>query len=141
MTVYITGLKEVQKALKEIGDLDSQKEIKAGLKSGVEIIAGDARGRVPSRTGAAAAAITSGTSGAKAYVQGGKKSVRYYGWLDFGSRSPRYGNTRQEGPWRGSGAGPAKGRFLYPAIDAKSDEMLDRLDKSVGAVIKRVGLN
>jgi HK97 gp10 family phage protein len=141
MTVTVTGLKEVQSSLKEIGDVDSQKEVRAALKQGVEIIAVNARGRVPSRTGRAAASIKSSTSGAKGYITGGKGSVPYYGWLDFGTRNPRHGNTRKEGPWRGSGTGPQKGRFIYPAIEAKQDELVSHLEQAVGKVIKRVGLD
>lgn len=139
--VKIVGLKEVQAALKEIGDLDTAKEIRVALKAGAEIIAADARGRVPSRSGRAAGSITSGTAGARAFVEGGKKTVPYYGWLDFGSRHPMHGNTRREGPWRGSGTGPKDGRFLYPAVAAKEDELTAHVETGVNAVIKRVGLN
>lgn len=141
MTAYITGLKEVQAALKEIGDLDTQKEVRVALKTGAEVIAADARSRVPIRSGKAAGSIRAGAEGVRAYVAGGKASVRYYGWLDFGSRTPRDGNTRKEGPWRGSGTGPAKGRFIYPAIAAKEQQVTDSVGDAVGAVIKRVGLN
>ena len=141
MPVKIVGLKETLAALKVIGDIDSQKEVRAGLKQGAEIIAADARSRVPSRSGTAAGSITSGTSGPRSFVQGGKKSVPYYGWLDFGSRTPMHGNTRREGPWRGSGAGPKDGRFLYPAVAAKEAELVLQVESGVNAVIKRVGLN
>lgn len=141
MTVYVTGLKEVKGALKDIGDIDEQKEVRAALKAGAEIIAVDARSRVPSRSGKAAGSIKAGATGTKAYVQGGKASVPYYGWLDFGSRTPRHGNTRKEGPWRGSGTGPAKGRFLYPAIAAKEQAVADHVEQAVGDVIQRVGLD
>lgn len=140
MTVSVTGLKEVKAALKEIGDIDAAKEVRKAMKDGAEMIAANARTRVPSRSGKAAGAIRASASGNKAYVIGGKGSVPYYGWLDFGSRTPRKGNTRKEGPWRGSGTGPKKGRFIYPAIDAKDEELVAHLEEAIGAVIKRVGL-
>ena len=76
-----------------------------------------------------------------AFVTGGKGSVPYYGWLDFGTRNPRHGNTRKEGPWRGSGTGPKKGRFIYPAIEAKQEEIAVQVELGVNEVIKRVGLD
>lgn len=139
MTIVLSGLKELKASLKTIGDMASQKEIKVALKRSAEIVAADARRRVPSKSGRAAGSITAGTSGASAYVKGGKASVKYYGWLDFGSRTPRHGNSRAEGPWRGSGTGPTKGRFLYPAIAAKEQEVGAQLEAAVNDVIKRVG--
>jgi hypothetical protein len=59
-------------------------------------------------------------------VSGGKRSVPYYGWLDFGSRTPIRGRPRSVGPWKGTGAGPKKGRFLYPAIDRNADNIRRR---------------
>lgn len=141
MTVQVGGLSGLQAALKEIGDIGSQKEVRVALKESAEIIADDARARVPSRSGKAAGAIRASASGTKAYVIGGKASVRYYGWLDFGSRNPRTGNTRKEGPWRGSGTGPTKGRFLYPAITAKEQAVTEHVRAAVGDVIQRLGLD
>lgn len=138
--VTVSGLKEVQASLKEIGDIDSTKEVRAELKTGLEIVTVNARGRVNSKSGATVADIKSSVSGAKGFLAGGKK-VKYYGWEDFGSRNPRHGNTRKEGPWRGSGTGPKKGRFIYPAIDAKGPELAAHIEDAVGAVIKRVGLD
>jgi HK97 gp10 family phage protein len=141
MPIVVTGLKEVKAGLKEIGDAGAQKEVRLALKKGAEIVAADARGRVPSRTGRAAGSIKAGTSGASAFVVGGKGSVRYYGWLDFGTRNPRHGNPRSVGPWSGSGTGPAKGRFIYPALEAKQDEVAAQIEQGVNEVIKRVGLD
>ncbi len=138
--VHVTGLKETQAALKDIGAIDATKEVRAALKKGAEIIAADARFRVPSKSGRAAGSVRASVSGSKAYVLGGKKTVPYYGWLDFGTRTPQKGNNRAEGPWRGSGTGPKKGRFIYPAIAAQTPALIAHLSDAIGAVIHRNGL-
>lgn len=135
--VRIEGLTEVRRGLKTLGDAAGSKELRLGLKSAATLVATEARGRVPVRSGAAAGSIAAGTSGDKAFVAGGRKSVRYYGWLDFGSRTPKTGNPRSKGPWSGSGKGPARGRFIYAAIDAKRAEVEAQVRKAVEALKDR----
>ena len=71
-------------------------QVKDGLRQDfLEVgqkIAKDAAGTVPKKSGRAAGSIRAGVSGNNAYVAGGKASVPYYGWLDFGSRTPKKGN-------------------------------------------------
>jgi hypothetical protein len=122
--VSVEGLAQVQRSLKKLGEFEASKELQAGLKVAAEIVAMDARRRVPSRTGGAVGSIRTGVTVRAAYVAGGKKSVPYYGWLDFGSRTPKKGNPRSKGPWAGTGKGPKSGRFIYPALDAKRDQVV-----------------
>ena len=63
----------------------------------------------------------------------------YFPWLDFGSRDPRTGNSRVEGPWRGSGTGPKGGRFIYPAIEAKWDEVVNAAGEAVENAAREAG--
>jgi hypothetical protein len=142
MPVTVSGLKELQASLRKVysSDLATFPEVVDALQKGVNLIAQDAQSRVPSRSGRAARSIKPGSSGSKAWVQGGG-SVRYYGWLDFGSRNPRKGNPRKKGPWSGSGHGPDRGRFIYPAGDAKTPEMVESLQRSLAQVIRRAGLD
>lgn len=128
------SLKALMSALKK-ADAELQKELKRELKGAANIVASAAKGKVPSRSGRAAGSIRSGGTARGAYVQGGKASVPYYGWLDFGSRTPRLGNPRSVGPWAGSGTGPRKGRFIYPALEDKRPEVQaavrDAVSKSI----------
>ena len=115
--VQIDGLKAFRRALGQI-DPALQKELRGEFLKIGERVATTARARVPrGKTGKAAGSIRAGVSGNNAYVQGGKSSVPYYGWLDFGARTPVSGRPRSVGPWKGSGVGPKRGRFIYPAID------------------------
>ena len=135
--VTVVGLTEVRKGLKVMGDAAGTKELRQGLKQAAALVAVEARQHVPVRSGAARDSIRPATAGDKAYVVGGRKSVRYYGWLDFGTRTPRKGNPRSKGPWTGSGRGPAKGRFIYAAIDAKKTEVEAAVSKAVEELKKR----
>lgn len=137
----IEGLAEARRALRNLGDLETLGEVRDGLRAAAGIVADEAKSRVPTRSGAAAGSIRPTVGGNKAYVVGGRASVPYYGWLDFGSRNPRTGNPRSRGPWAGSGTGPPRGRFIYPAIDAKGAEVAEAVAKGIDKVIKREGFS
>lgn len=122
--VEVAGLREFQKGLKKLNpELD--KSLKAELKTVAEVVADDARARVPSKSGRARKSVRAGADAKGPYVAGGKTSVPYYPWLDFGSRQPVTGHPRSAGPWFKSGAGPKKGRFIYPAIDENQARIIE----------------
>lgn len=128
----VEGLREVQKTLKKLEATEKSRELKTGLASIAKTVALDARKRVPlgkarkgrPAPGRARASIGWSSDLRGAYVLGGKKQVSYYGWLDFGSREPVEGRPRSVGPWKGSGAGPFRGRFVYAAIDDNKDTII-----------------
>lgn len=136
--IQVTGFRDLKRALKNTAP-ETRKQLGAELKAVAETVAADARQRVPSRSGRAAASIraTGGVSGA--YIVGGKKSVPYYSWLDFGSRTPVSGNPRKRGPWFRSGRGPTKGRFIYPAIDARRERIRDAVAHAVEKAAHKAG--
>ena len=87
----------------------------------------------------AANTIRATSAGNRALIIGGKSMLRWYGWADFGSRTPVSGQPRSVGPWTGSGKGPAKGRFIYPAIDAKERQIVEAIADAVFHAIKTSG--
>lgn len=113
--IQVEGLRELRRSIARLP------EVKHGLRQDLlEVghkIAKDAAATVPKKSGRAAGSLRAGVSGNNAYVAGGKAKVPYFGWLDFGSRKPVSGQPRTVGPWKNSGNGPKKGRFIYPAID------------------------
>ncbi len=137
--VRVEGLREVDRTLRK---MDS--EMAAGLRSEskdiAEVVARDARTRVPVVSGKAQGSIKAGAQGKGAYVQGGKKAVPYYGWLDFGSRNPISGRPRSVGPWARSGKGPHRGRFIYAALTANRGEVERRTKRTVKVAKKKAGL-
>lgn len=120
--------------------MDNSDELRTGLRQAAELVAVDARNRIPSVSGLARSSVRVVSSGNKTLVVGGKAKVPYFGWLDFGSRTPRQGNRRSRGPWSGSGSGPSKGRFIYPALAAKEREVVALVQKAVDVALKRLGL-
>lgn len=138
--IRVEGLAELRRALRKAEQVDDLTELRVALKRAAGVVASDAQARVPSRSGKARGAIRAVSGGNKAFVVGGKKKVPYYAWLDFGSRTPQSGQPRSVGPWSGSGAGPSKGRFIYPAIDAKRPEVVDLVGDAVEQALKRLGL-
>ncbi len=138
--ISVDGLAAFRRDLKKI-DPELTKELRRDLLVIGQKIAVQAALRVPRDSGAAAGSIRAGVSGNNAYVAGGKKNVPYYGWLDFGGRNAVSGRPRSVGPWKGSGGGPQRGRFLYPTIDNSRDEIqrgaTAAFDKAAEAAIEK----
>lgn len=137
--IEVKGLAALRRALKELDPLDARKEFQVALKAAAGLVATVAKGKVPSRSGRAAGSIRAVSGGNKAFVVGGKAKVPYYGWLDFGGRNPISGRPRSVGPWAGSGAGPAKGRFIYPALDETRPAVIEAVELACDKAIKAVG--
>lgn len=135
--IEIEGLAAFRRGLRQI-DPQLANDFRQEILPIARRVADDARGRVPQKSGRAAASIRGGVSGNNAYVAGGKKAVPYYGWLDFGSRRPVKGNPRSQGPWSGSGRGPKGGRFIYPAIAANREDIAKQAAEAIDNIIERV---
>lgn len=138
--IRVDGLKELRRDLKRAEQLEDLRDLRDGLKAAAGVVADEARSRVPKRSGAAAGSIRATAGGNRAFVVGGKKKVPYYGWLDFGSRSPRSGQSWSVGPWTNSGKGPHKGRFIYPAIDAKDRQVVALIRDAVDKALNKLDL-
>lgn len=136
--VEIVGLAAFLRDLKEMPE-DVQHEFAVAMKDVAEDVARAAARKVPSKTGNAISTIRSFGDTRGASIKEGGRDAPYMGWLDFGSRTPRTGNTRAEGPWRGSGAGPKGGRFIYPAIDDKHADIVKATEHAVDKAAGRAG--
>lgn len=138
--IRIDGLADLRRTLKRMENVEASVDLRTGLKRAADEVAQDAKGRLPSRTGAARSSLRATSGGNRAYVAGGGARVPYYGWLDFGSRNPQLGNPRSVGPWAGSGKGPDKGRAIYPAIDARETEVVRLVEHAVSEALRKAGL-
>ena len=159
--ITVQGLDELRRDLKAAGDEGKTlgRELKRRLKKVADTVAADARGRVPygpDRGGHARDTIKGGSTATSAYVQGGKAENPYYGWLDFGRRTPnggafsagRSGRAAQiransgirVGPWANSGTGPRGGRFIYPAIEDNSKKLIQEVGAALDATLKKENL-
>ena len=137
--IRVTGLRELRSELRKLEDAAGSRQVKNALMDAADYVAVRARGKVPSRSGAAAGSIRAFAQARGAGVKGGG-TIPYYGWLDFGSRNPVYGNPRSRGPWSGSGKGPDKGRFIYPTIEQEADRIVEFVEKGLTQVIQDAGL-
>lgn len=135
--VRVEGLAELRRDFRKVQDLESLAELRVGMKAAADIVAQEAKQRASAFSSRAAETIRATAGGNKAYVAGGKARLPWYGWADFGSRSPRSGNPRSVGPWTGSGKGPAKGRFIYPAFDAKETQVKAAVETAVDVALRR----
>lgn len=139
LRIYVEGLAELRKALKEAGDAEQTKEFRNGLKDAAEIVAKRARSNASAFSGRAASTIRATSGGNRVFVVGGKNVLPWYGWADFGSRKPKSGQPRNVGPWAHSGPGPRGGRFIYPALDSTRDEVEDAVADALDVAIRRAG--
>lgn len=139
--VQVEGLKELRRDLRKVEAADELVDVRTALKGAAGIVATEAQTRVPVRSGRARKSIRPLVSGNAAFVAGGKKAVPYYGWLDFGRRTPIRGRSRTVGPWKLSGAGPKQGRFIYPALAAKGQEVADAVASGVERALRKAGLH
>ena len=137
--IRVEGLASLRRSLSRLDSLDASKELSAGLKAAAQVVAEDAKRRVPVRSGKARGSVRAVSGGNRAFVVGGKAKVPYYAWLDFGSRNPRDDNPPGVGPWTRSGKGPSKGRFIYPALDAREREVVRLVGVAVGRAIDKSG--
>lgn len=141
MSAEVIGLAALRRDLRLLGDAEGLAEVRDGLREAARIVADDARRRIPVVTGLARDSVRPTVSGNTAYVRGGRSTVPYYGWLDFGVRTARRGQPRSVGPWTLSGGGRPPGRFIYPAIDDRMPEVVELLAKKLDSVARRKGFS
>lgn len=127
----VEGLREFQAALRAVED-GLQKELRGALNSAAEVVATEARRKVPRRSGRAAASVKAQSSQREAKVIGGSKKAAYYPWLDFGGRIGRDRATRR--PY------VQGGRYLFPAFASTRNEVLTALGEAIEDLVRRSGL-
>lgn len=144
--LHVAGLKEVEMALRRV-DPELKKQLRQELKRAAEPVAREARRRVArsiknrSRsTGKAERSLRVVLSYGNVYIVGGKASVPYFGWLDFGGTLKRTGerrNTQHRPIVRHAGAA---GRYVYPAIKVTRQEIVDGVERAVDDSLRKAGL-
>lgn len=147
--VSITGYAELRRALARL-EPELVPELRGGMKRAADVAAAEAARRLtsavsgngarkrPARSrGRAAASVRAVSSGNTIYLKAGGARVPYYGWLDFG------GDLKPQGRRRNRQSRPflKKGRFLYPAIAAKSGEAIRLAEHAFDNATRKAGLN
>lgn len=133
--IYITGLTDLNKALREI-DPALQKELRTAFRRIAQKVRDIARARMPVRSGRARTSVRAASTSKGAYVASGKASVPYVAWLDFGGALKPVGqrrNTQMRPVIRG-------GRYLYPAVAKFTPQAMREAVAAVEKAKARAGL-
>ena len=129
--VRVTGLREFQRALREL-DGESQKQIRVVMNDALEIVAVDARRKVPRDSGRAVASLKVQSSQREGRLVAGGGKAPYYPWLDFGGRVGRQRSVVR--PWK------PEGRYIYPSYRRHRDDVLDLMVDGLDRLARDAGL-
>lgn len=131
-TVRIEGIREVAAALRGVSK-EASKELRLGMKGIAEMVATDARGRVPRRSGKAASSIKARGTNRGAAITEGSARAPHMPWLDYGGSTKAGGGRvrRQFVPG---------GRYLYPAIGANSVEIGQKAQDLIADLVQKHNL-
>jgi len=122
--VEVEGAKELRKAIRQAQDKGLKDELKKANKDAAEIVADDARSKVPVRSGALRRSIRSLGSQTAGQVAAGRGKTRVYAPIIH------FGNPR-----RGIRPNP----FLYDAVDARRDEVRREYQKALNKLTSKLG--
>lgn len=131
--IKIDGLRQFQKALKDV-DKGFPKQLRLILNEAVNEVIDYARPEIPVKTGRARASLKARSNQRSARVAVGGTKAPYYPWLDFGGE----GRRRHKPPAR-----PfiKKGRYLYPGLDARRDEVTAIMARGMTELATAAGLD
>lgn len=130
LRVDVDGLKDLRKALRDI-DKGFARELGQAGKRAAEIVADEARPKLPVRSGRARASVRA-TAGRGGSVVAGGARAPYVPWLTFGGNVGRDGSV-QRPVIRG-------GRYFYPALKARRGDVVETFEQSVEQLIEKAGL-
>ena len=126
----VRGLRELKAAFRKVeGDLKT--ELKEGFKAIAEDVAGAIRPKVPKRTGRAAGSVKARGSLRGGAIAFGGSAAPYYPWLDFGGRVGI--NKRIARDFL------TEGRYVYPTIREKRDDIIEHTDDLIGHLARKAG--
>lgn len=128
--VITKGVKDVQRALRQIGD-GSEKELKVEFTKIAETVAGDIRPKVPHRTGKAARSVKARGSQRGGAIAFGGSAAPHYPWLDFGGSVGR--NRSIKRPFI------QEGRYVYPTIREHREDLIERTDAVIARLARKAG--
>jgi hypothetical protein len=118
--VQVRGAAEFRKAMKGMGaDL---KDLTAANKEAAELVARDARQRVPIRSGKLVGSIRTKATKTRAEVLAGSNTIPYAGVIHFG--------------WPAHGIAPQP--FLYDAADDRTDDVVNLYNERIEAMVRKV---
>jgi hypothetical protein len=132
LTLGITGLKEINKALRQI-DSDAPKGMRVALNGCADFLIDKVRPQIPKKTGAAARSLKARSTRTSVRIAVGGTSAPYYPWLDFGGKVGK--NDSVVRPFF------TEGRYIYPTFRTSKEEFTKIMDGAVMAVVVGAGLD
>jgi HK97 gp10 family phage protein len=129
-TIHVKGLKELQRALKKV-DKNLPRELRKALNAAADIVVDAAKPKVARRTGAAADSIKAGSTQRAGQIKVGGTKAPYYPWLDFGGSVGRGKSVSR--PYL------KEGRYIYPTLREKRDEVDAKVDEGLKRLAKQAG--
>lgn len=130
--IKVTGLKEFQRAIKEV-DRELPKSLRKAFNDVAGVVADDVRRLVPVDSGAARASVRAASTQSAAAIKAGGRKAPYYPWLDFGGKVGVNRSVRR--PFIPGG------RYLYPSIKRNRGVMLEALDDALATLFRQEGWN
>lgn len=130
--IRVTGLREVQKALKDL-DGESQKELRLALNDAAGIVVRVAQRRTPVLSGAARSSIRATSGQREARVTAGGRKAPYLPWLDYGGSTGRNKSVKR--------TFIKGGRIVYPAYEQEHTNIMRLLEKRLTDLVESKGLD
>lgn len=131
-TITVTGLREFQRALKQM-DAGLPKQIRLALNEASTLVVKYATDRMPRRTGRAVASLKARSSQRQARVALGGNRAPYAPWLDFGGQGRIKGRPAERTFVKG-------GRYVYPGLAANRDEITEVMSSALTDLARTAGL-
>lgn len=129
--IHVKGLDELRRKLAK-ADKRMARELGQAGKAAADIVAKDARLRVPARSGRARKSVRAVAARGGGAVRGGGKAAEYYPWLDFGGRVGRKQSVVRKRI--------SEGRYIYPSLERNRGAVRESYAEGVRAVLKSNGL-
>lgn len=130
--IAIEGLAEAARSLRKL-DSDLPKGLRLAQNEAGQLIVDHAKPQVPKDSGRAASTIKAKSTRTEGRVVGGSARYPYYPWLDFGGAVGKGDTVRR--PYY------SEGRYLYPALAAKREDVQDALLRALLQVCRDAGVD
>ncbi len=129
--IEIEGLREFMRSLRDL-DKALPKMLRIAGNEAAAIVVDDARGRVPRRSGRAAASVKAKSTRTAVRISSGGKRAPYFPWLDYGGKVGRNNSAARK--WE------PDGRYVYPAFRDNKAKVDDAYRKALKRIAEDAGL-
>jgi hypothetical protein len=130
--MQVTGLREFQKSLRD-ADANLPKQLRLVLNEAGQVIIDYAQPRFARKSGAAVGSLKLRSSQRAVRLAYGGRKAPYAPWLDFGGQGRVHGRP-------GKRPFIAEGRYLYPGLRARADEIQNVMAAGLTRLASEAGM-